>query len=376
MNTVDVRQTFQGGFTEYRVATRYIVVHHAAATYAPLKGIDDVRAIANYHVKTKGWSGIGYHRVLAEETNGNPPAQYIVSDPDLIRAHVAYRNHEAVGVCCATFFTGQPSLDWMNSLAAAVAELQQMYPQAEIVGHREIALPGWGTSCPGDAWPTWRPHLLALVHHRLKAIRPMVTENHPTLGATGITFDQAFRFLDGHPHGEYRKGALVEILTAYQRISEQVGADFGVCVAQLIHETDNLASFWASRPYRNPAGIGVTGDYALNTPDNLDGWVFNTQRNRWERGLSFPTWANHAVPAHIARLLAYALAPEARTPTQQAFIETNTKARPLPAACHGTAPTLKQLGHAHNPCSACGWAWEGTDYGARLANQIRLLQAV
>lgn len=38
----------------------------------------------------------------------------------------------------------------------------------------------------------------------------------------------------------------------------------------------------------------------------------------------------------------------------------------LPDALRGSAPTLRQLGRAHNPTGQ-GWASPGTDYGAKIA---------
>lgn len=163
MQRFDVRAEFQGSFGNRRKVTRFLVVHHAAALYRQASGIDDVRAIARYHTGTKGWGGIGYHIVLAELTNGNEVARYDVSDLDTQRAHVWLRNHEALGVCCATRFDGVPGVKWLAALGETLRELKERYPQAQIVGHTDIALPGYQTSCPGRLWPVWRPLLMAAV---------------------------------------------------------------------------------------------------------------------------------------------------------------------------------------------------------------------
>ena len=70
----------------------------------------------------------------------------------------------------------------------------------------------------------------------------------------------------------------------------------------------NLTSWWAQRPLRNPAGIGVTGVTSATRPIMAraqDGAV-------WREGCLFADWANAAILAHVGRLLAYATQPSVR----------------------------------------------------------------
>ena len=169
MNTYDVQREFQGTYTHTRTSTD-LMVHHAAALYPTYRGIDDVRSVARFHVQTRGWPGIGYHVVLSEETQNGPIARYNCSDLDLQRAHIAYRNHEFLGVACLTNFNnrnlypdGKPSQKWLDALAETLRDLKRDYPHASITGHRDETVPGWGTTCPGDAWHLWKPELLRMV---------------------------------------------------------------------------------------------------------------------------------------------------------------------------------------------------------------------
>jgi hypothetical protein len=128
MNTFDVRAEFQGAYTQRRTRTDYLVVHHAADHYGALRGIDDVRAIQRWHTNQppngRGWPGIAYTVVLAEEYQLGPIARYICSDYDTLRYHVASRNHEAIGVCCATDFGNSiPEQKWIDALAVALVDL-------------------------------------------------------------------------------------------------------------------------------------------------------------------------------------------------------------------------------------------------------------
>lgn len=167
MQVFNVQSEFQGNYRRRRQRTNFIVVHHAAAVYSESRGIDDVRAVAAFHTAPaplgRGWPGIGYTIALAEQFSGGPIARYNLSDYDLERAHVFGRNDVAIGVSCLTNFTGIPEQKWVLALAEVIAELCRRYPDARIVGHREIALAGHETACPGPRWIDWKPRLLGLV---------------------------------------------------------------------------------------------------------------------------------------------------------------------------------------------------------------------
>ncbi len=79
----------------------------------------------------------------------------------------------------------------------------------------------------------------------------------------------------------------------------------------------------------------------------------------WREGLAFPTWADDAIPAHVGRLLAYAIPDDQANESQRALIHKALSYRPLPTAYRGAAPTLAGL--------AGRWAVPGTEYPARLA---------
>ncbi|MGQ9612659.1 glucosaminidase domain-containing protein [Chloroflexus sp.] len=204
----------------------------------------------------------------------------------------------------------------------------------------------------------------------------MYTADSPILGPQIAAMDQMSRYILSRPHGEYTEKDIADvIIPAYLRVCIPVGVDPVLAVAQMIHETGNLTSFWSQRPQRNPAGIGVTGQWQLHQPTDLRGWAYNTQRWRWEVGVRFATWADDAIPAHVGRLLAYALPEGSETPPQRELIAKALGYRPFPRVFRGSAQTIKQLGRAHNPLAAqgAGWASPGHTYGeaiARLANQI------
>lgn len=184
----------------------------------------------------------------------------------------------------------------------------------------------------------------------------MITVDTPLLSAPRCTEEQAIRYVLSRPHGEYTDFDIGSIISAYFHVAGQAGIDPCLALAQSIHETANFSSWWAGRPRRNPAGIGVNGETRKDVPADRQNWAWDGAV--WRAGLSFPTWAVDAIPAHIGRLLAYATMPAARTQIQAALVERALALRPLPAHYHGAAPTLAGLNRR--------WA-VGRGYAAAIA---------
>jgi len=188
----------------------------------------------------------------------------------------------------------------------------------------------------------------------------------PILGPATGTVDQAVAWLASRADQSYTDVDLRAIVEAYQRVGGAAGLDWFTAIAQMAHETGNLTSFWSLRPQRNPAGIGVTGVWQYEQPIDITGWAFNTQRVRWERGISFPTWADDAIPAHLGRLLAYALTDDQANQAQRDLINKALSYRGISNTNRGVAQTWIGLNGR--------WAVPGTTYGQTilaLAQRIR-----
>jgi hypothetical protein len=153
----------------------------------------------------------------------------------------------------------------------------------------------------------------------------------------------------------------------YWDIAPAVGLDPLLAMAQNIHETDFLRSWWAQRPRRNGAGYGVTGETRTTPPPpgQAHEWAWDEERQIWRKGLSFATW-EESVRAHLGRLLAYALPEGAANEAQQSLIDYALALRPLPASYRGAALTLRGLNGR--------WAYPGETYADKIAyfaNAIR-----
>lgn len=268
-------------------------------------------------------------------------------------------------------------------VAAARALTRQLVaryriPPAQLVRHLDIS-PGRKTDPAGFPWLAFVAAVYTIAPLPTPPrIAPLRYSEHTRLlsGApTRGTAAQCCASILARPHGEYRDADIREtIVPAYFAQCAPLGLDPVLAIAQMIHETGNLTSFWSARPQRNPAGIGVNGQRQEERPANVHGWAFNTQRAMWERGLSFASWTDESIPAQLGRLLAWALPPGAGTEAQRSAIRVALSYRPLADKHRGTAPTLKLLGKAHNP-SGEGWASPGTQYGARIAAVANALAA-
>lgn len=257
-----------------------------------------------------------------------------------------------------------------QALAELLTALCRDYsiPRDKIASHRAVALPKGRKSDPGQ----WSDADLAAWLRTTLGGRPSYTEDSPILGPMPDDPPALAARVLSRPTGEYTSVAVREIVQGYLTTAGLVGVDPVLALAQCLHETGNLTSFWAARPRRNPAGLGVNGrrvspaEYAAH-PDAYPpaAWA-RTDDGGAAAGLSFDGWVTAAIPAHVGRLLAYAVPVEARTGAQAMLIERATAQRRLPAIVHGSAPTLKQLGRVHNT-SGLGWADPGDGYGAAIA---------
>lgn len=345
--------------TTHRTQTRYIVIHHAGASYQPG---DAVRAIYAYHrQRWPDYGAAGYHIIIQRETDGTL-GSYLVNCPYQQGAGVAQRNHETFHICLAdNFASSLPSDDWIVATKQAIAFAKELFPNAEVVGHRDIALPQHPTICPGGQWNYWKTLLGVSSHAAITPDTPIVGAVRDLSAKLNVIGKIAARTT------QYTLQDVIAIVDGYIATCSRATMDWIIPIAQMCHETGYLTSFWSQRPQRNPAGIGVTGEHRDTKPETMDGWAYNTQRKRWERGLSFPAWVTHSIPAHVGRLLAYALRDDEANEAQKELIAYAVSVRPLPNELRGSCKRIRDL--------AGTWAVPGTGYPDAICSVARVLLA-
>ncbi len=159
---VDLRDPIPGdsynwSWTRPLAQVKYLAIHHTAGpdTQTP-------QQIANFHVNSNGWGGIGYHFLI-----GKDGMVYYVGDISTARANVANLNEQVLGICLiGSFINGkQPTPQQIDSTRKLCDFFINHYPALVNVqswdamrGHKD--LPGQSTACPGDNWPQWRSEII------------------------------------------------------------------------------------------------------------------------------------------------------------------------------------------------------------------------
>jgi N-acetyl-anhydromuramyl-L-alanine amidase AmpD len=119
-----------------RRRTDYIVIHCSATPPGSDIGADE---IDDWH-KQRGWSGIGYHAVIRRDGQIEFGRHF-----DEAGAHVKGQNYRSVGVCMVGGVDEQGAAEdnfndeQHDSLTTVIAMLQRAYPDAEVVGHRDLS---------------------------------------------------------------------------------------------------------------------------------------------------------------------------------------------------------------------------------------------
>lgn len=111
-----------------------------------------ILGVHRLHTVKNGWAGIGYHLYVFPSGR-----MWHVGDLLTVRAHVASRNTQLVGIVAAgDFSTRWPPLGTILAYANAIdAVNRQLRRPLPFAGHREWAVEGWATQCPGDTFRQW-----------------------------------------------------------------------------------------------------------------------------------------------------------------------------------------------------------------------------
>lgn len=324
----------------------------------------------------KGWTAGPNLYLCATAPNPNDTGIWQMTPITHQGVHAGACNKDRLGVeNVGDFDKAPPSSAQMALLLAvnrAILERWGMPPEAVNV-HNECMT---GRTCPGkyltgtqirdalnSSWPRTIPPVSL-------PTAPDVTPASTLLSPPRATPEQCIAYILSRPHGEYTSGDVGAIVRAY--FAQCAGIDPLLAIAQMIHETGGLTSWFSQRPRRNSAGLGVTGRsasremyaaYPERYPDAS--WTWGPDGRRVE-GMSFASWASHAIPAHLGRLLAYATSKH--TPEQERLVHFALGVRPLPAAYLGSAPVLSGLEGR--------WAVPGHGYSEAIARVAWQIQAV
>lgn len=246
----------------------------------------------------------------------------------------------------------------LRACAWQINEWRKVFGNLPIWFHREIDTQG-KTDARGLDHATLQRYLDELTGAPTAVAS--VTAFSPIMAAPRATVNQAISFI--RKRGSvYDDVSIKSIVNSYWRYAVQGGVDPLVAIAQCIHETSDsgkpFSSWWAQRPRRNPAGLGVTGEIITGARPAAPEWAQKDSAGKvWAKGLSFASW-DLSVQAHIGHLLVYAVGDQHNV-DQDELIANDPRGRYVPAANRGTCHVLNDLNGK--------WAVPGNGYGAKIA---------
>lgn len=361
------------------------VLHHTwTPTIAQWRGLTSVEGARDYYINSVpnadgnkgGWPSGPHLFICGDSANPLYNGIFQLTPLNIPGTHAGAKCNPTTWAC--EVVGRYDNTFWSSATAELVyGVITALYGWADrdpetITGHRFCLN---NKTCPGNQVAARLSTIRNEVKQRLLAgaTQPgqaLLTEHSSIFGAPTITFDEGVNFI-------LKRGSLYTpydvrvIVGQVFQVCQPVNVDPGRVLAQIIHETSEnidtdpelepLSSYWAQRPRRNSSGIGVDGEPG--------------------HGVIFPTWLD-SIQAQVGRLLRYFLKPGQGTEAQQALMETALKWRPLDRVAWGSCTELQHLGAIHNPANAglprdkwrSGWAWDGAQYGKRIAeiaNAIR-----
>lgn len=108
---------------------RYIVIHCTAGNQS--QTIESIKA----YWKSLGWKSVGYHRIIKADGKVVELAM-----PDEITNGVRGHNTHAYHICWIGGADGDNrTIEQKASLAKEIKRAQSMFPNAEVVGHRDLS---------------------------------------------------------------------------------------------------------------------------------------------------------------------------------------------------------------------------------------------
>jgi len=191
---------------------KYAVIHHSV-TNPTNDSKSDVDYIAYLH-KQRGWGGVGYHFIITADG-----MVWYVGDISTMRANVADKNHEVIGICLVGDFTkGNPTDDQILSahdlcefLLFNTPSIPNLKDWGQLTGHKELQ----ATQCPGTYWKGVDDSIFERIKNRI----PYTPQPLPE--------------------------PIIDWETRYHELAEQKNKEVGVLTAQISLSTEELSTLKA-----------------------------------------------------------------------------------------------------------------------------------
>ncbi|MBI2040246.1 N-acetylmuramoyl-L-alanine amidase [Candidatus Microgenomates bacterium] len=156
---IDLRDSLSGdaykwSFERDLSSVNLLVIHHSGSDG------QNPKDIADYHINTNNWGGIGYHFLVSSDG-----LVYYVGDISTARASVSGLDEQIIGIALMGNFVSdkQPNAEQIEA-TKKLCDFLISYPDLSnikswefVVGHKD--LPNQNTNCPGDNWDVWKGKL-------------------------------------------------------------------------------------------------------------------------------------------------------------------------------------------------------------------------
>jgi hypothetical protein len=203
---------------------------------------------------------------------------------------------------------------------------------------------------------------------------PALTPDSPLAGPASTPIepwlDAARRYAPVMVTDMRTDGRAERLVKLVWRQASNVGIDPAVVLGQTWLETGYWSSWWYGAPRRNAAGIGVNG---ASSPSEVLGW--QRKGRVWLKGKAYRS----REAAHGDQVQALAYWAGIRGPQIAALRarldDLDTLPHRPPAPAFSSVTKIVQLGFAHNHAAGTGWAFPGTDYGAKIARVVNTVTA-
>lgn len=323
--------------SRHGLPVRAIVLHHTAGTNSLSWLLGNANGTSIHYLVRK--DGLCYHMVPDEY------AAHHVGFSRMTRNGVVYSrkgpytcNDITLGIEIENRGDGKDPYPeaQLKSVAYLIDMWRTKYGDLEILCHRDIDTQG-----KTDPRGLTAAQVLAYIE-----MPQAITDTATLLHEPRSTAQSAMNYIIRRKtDATYTSGDIRLIVGYYWEFGQASGVDPLLAIAQMIHETGNLTSWWSLRPRRNPAGIGVTGASRISILSPGIDWAYNARTARWQHGYSFPTW-ELAAKAHFGHLLAYCVPDFALNTVQRGLVAADPRASAIPAVLRGTRTTLRDLnGH-------------------------------
>lgn len=116
--------------------------------------------LAGYHISHHDWPRIAYSFVV----HMDGAIDYTLDWPEVGYHAGGRNNYEYLGVCVTGWFDDErvPTSAQLAATRELIANLSYAFGrQLTVKAHKEIALPGYATACPGATWEQWKGALVA-----------------------------------------------------------------------------------------------------------------------------------------------------------------------------------------------------------------------